>query len=153
MNVKAGEIHGTNASYTHGCRCEACTEARREYQREYRERGSVAVDEAYTLPTLIVPMGEWRARAACRGMNTAMFYPERGESTAEARAVCASCPVQQDCLDWALANNDTHGVWGGVSGRGRRGMDRVMPCVGCGTPVNVGRNHVLKARCSARCAA
>lgn len=32
---------GTNASYARGCRCEACTEAKKEYYREYRKQRRV----------------------------------------------------------------------------------------------------------------
>lgn len=60
----------------------------------------------------------WRRDAACRGMNTDDFYPRQGESqlvVAEVKAVCAGCPVQVDCLDEALARNEQHGIWGGMS--------------------------------------
>lgn len=64
----------------------------------------------------------WRARAACRGMDTAMFFPEGVEDLAPAKAVCATCPVQTECLDTALSNSGLaqYGVWGGKSARARR---------------------------------
>ena len=61
----------------------------------------------------------WRALAACKG-STALFYTERGEPTAEAKAVCAGCPVRAECLDDALEHNERFGVWGGKSERQRR---------------------------------
>lgn len=61
----------------------------------------------------------WMARAACRGMPIELFFPERGASTKEAKATCAGCPVQTDCLDYALEIGERNitGVWGGTSGR------------------------------------
>lgn len=59
-------------------------------------------------------------RAACFGTDTNPFFPERGVSCREAKAVCRGCPVRQPCADWAITNNVHHGVWGGCSERERR---------------------------------
>jgi WhiB family redox-sensing transcriptional regulator len=44
----------------------------------------------------------WRKHAACRGMDTNLFYPEQGFNghvkQRQAQAVCAGCPVQAECL-------------------------------------------------------
>lgn len=56
----------------------------------------------------------------CLGVNSEMFFPERGASTKEAKAVCAGCIVQTECLEFALANGEKFGIWGGVSERERR---------------------------------
>lgn len=66
----------------------------------------------------------WRERAACRHMGTQFFYVDRGELLAEAKAVCAACPVRDDCLEHALANNERFGLWGGLSDRERRQLRR-----------------------------
>jgi WhiB family redox-sensing transcriptional regulator len=72
----------------------------------------------------------FREEAACRGMPTDMFYPEawRAEELARAeapaKAVCATCPVQEDCLEWAMRNNESHGVWGGMGETDRRRLRR-----------------------------
>jgi WhiB family transcriptional regulator, redox-sensing transcriptional regulator len=65
---------------------------------------------------------DWQMDAACRGRDTATFYHpenERGPSRArrerQAKAVCAQCPVVQNCLRWALAAREPYGVWGGLS--------------------------------------
>lgn len=63
---------------------------------------------------------EWHAHAACRGVGADVFFPERGEMVAAAKAICAVCPVRQECFDHALDNGERNGVWGGVSERGRR---------------------------------
>jgi WhiB family redox-sensing transcriptional regulator len=62
----------------------------------------------------------WRRLAACRGNDLNVFYPERGESAGPARQVCAACPVRQPCLDYALSNRITDGIWGGLTERERR---------------------------------
>jgi len=62
----------------------------------------------------------WRQRAACRGTDLDLFFPERGEPAGPARQVCARCPVRQTCLEYALINRITHGIWGGLTERERR---------------------------------
>ena len=62
----------------------------------------------------------WRQRAACRGTDLDVFFPERGEPAEPARQVCARCPVCQPCLEYALSNRITHGIWGGLTERERR---------------------------------
>jgi WhiB family redox-sensing transcriptional regulator len=59
-----------------------------------------------------------------------LFFPERGASTTEAKAVCAGCPVTEDCLWFALGATDDRvpvqkfGIWGGTSERERRRLRR-----------------------------
>ena len=60
----------------------------------------------------------WQSQAACRGMGTAIFYPERGEIAAKAKAVCEGCPVRKACGDSGLM--DDFGVWGGMAQRDRQ---------------------------------
>lgn len=64
----------------------------------------------------------WQERAACRNMDTDLFFPGRGESVEEARAVCAGCDVQEECLAWALRIGARDGIWGGTTERDRRRM-------------------------------
>ena len=64
----------------------------------------------------------WRDRAACRGADPDLFFPERGESAESARRVCARCPVREPCLDYAVTNRIVHGVWGGLTGWERRAL-------------------------------
>ena len=62
----------------------------------------------------------WRDQAACEGLDTNMFFPTKGLSSKPARAVCAECPVEAECLDFALVCMMKHGVWGGTTDRMRR---------------------------------
>ena len=62
----------------------------------------------------------WQQQAACRGLDPELFFPARGASTTEARAVCAACPVRSQCEAVALARTEKFGIWGGLSERQRR---------------------------------
>ena len=62
----------------------------------------------------------WHQHGACRGADPNLFFPARGESVKEAKAVCARCPVRAECLEYALLHRIEHGVWGGASERERR---------------------------------
>ena len=66
----------------------------------------------------------WRNRAACRGVDPDVFYPVSDEETEVAKAICAQCPVREACLEYALANRERDGVWGGATERERRRMIR-----------------------------
>jgi WhiB family redox-sensing transcriptional regulator len=72
----------------------------------------------------------WQLDAACRGHDRTIFYapstPERREDRdvreARAKAICAQCTVREDCLEYALAQRDQHGIWGGLNEVERRAM-------------------------------
>jgi WhiB family redox-sensing transcriptional regulator len=66
----------------------------------------------------------WRLRGACRGVDPEIFYPVSEEEAEEAKAICASCSVRETCLEFALANRERDGVWGGATERERRRMLR-----------------------------
>ena len=68
--------------------------------------------------------GPWADHANCTGLDPEMFFPGRGESTTEAKAVCAGCAVRSECLEYALAHGVKHGVFGGLSERERRPLRR-----------------------------
>jgi len=72
------------------------------------------------------PEHEWRDDSACAGADDALFFPPaEDESLAmPAKKICAGCPVQQQCLQYALATNQTEGVWGGMSSGDRRRLRR-----------------------------
>jgi WhiB family redox-sensing transcriptional regulator len=58
----------------------------------------------------------WRDRAACRDVVTADYDPFFADSTdlqLEAIAICATCPVRDDCLTFAVRTGQQYGVWGG----------------------------------------
>lgn len=73
---------------------------------------------------------EWMQHGECHNMGPALFYPEGAEGLGERRDICASCPVCDECREWAVANNEL-GWWGGTSERERDHIrymrDRRMP--------------------------
>lgn len=71
-------------------------------------------------------MGEavepWWCRAACRGMDTELFFPLNGDY-GPVRAICLSCPVRLFCLEDALAQEyDRYGFFGGTTPKDRARM-------------------------------
>lgn len=66
----------------------------------------------------------WHASAACRGKPTSWFYPDRGEATDQAKALCESCPVRAACTAHAMRVPERFGIWGGTSERQRKRMRR-----------------------------
>ena len=75
------------------------------------------------------PDWAWRSMAACRGMDTAIFYhpeheraPTRHRREWEAKRICQACPVVGACLAWALETREPYGIWGGTSVEERQAM-------------------------------
>jgi len=62
----------------------------------------------------------WMERANCIGIDPEAFFPDRGgRIPTTVRQACATCPVQAECLEYAIAE-DLLGYWGGLSERQRR---------------------------------
>lgn len=74
---------------------------------------------------LVKQCPEWFAYASCKGKEVRLWFSEvhvTNESkaaTRRAKDVCFSCPVRLDCLEWANANGELYGVWGGLTPRER----------------------------------
>ena len=62
----------------------------------------------------------WMGRGNCRDEVPARFFPSDGVGVDHARRICATCPVREPCLEYALEQRIDHGVWGGASERERR---------------------------------
>lgn len=62
----------------------------------------------------------WMQQARCRSAAAGEFFPSDGVGVERARRVCAACPVNAECLEYALTYRIDHGVWGGCSERERR---------------------------------
>ena len=89
---------------------------------------------------------EWQASARCLGLSPADFYPEGwvsidpdvpawDEGRVEAtKAICAECPVQEACLDFAIGTKEAEGIWGGLTGSERRALVRKMKKDGITVP-------------------
>ena len=80
--------------------------------------GAVAVE--------VRPSSSWLELAACRGLDTSWWFPQRHDmfTLRVAVAVCRGCPVRAPCLAEALAEEDqayVFGVRGGLTASQRRG--------------------------------
>jgi WhiB family redox-sensing transcriptional regulator len=67
----------------------------------------------------------WREVAACQDVDPDLFFPigNAGPTLVqidEAKAVCARCPVMEQCLEWAVGIGQVEGVWGGTTESERR---------------------------------
>jgi len=67
----------------------------------------------------------WREHAACRDLDTNLFFPPGDgpgsvEHIERAKAVCAECPVRDECLSFALTTRQDSGIWGGMTEEERR---------------------------------
>ena len=72
----------------------------------------------------------WAEKGECRQLARAglytpqematIFHPGQGEDFALAKAICRNCPVQSECLSYAITHNERLGIWGGASGVERR---------------------------------
>jgi Transcription factor WhiB. len=57
--------------------------------------------------------------AACTGLGSEIFFPEVGETSVRAIKICRDCPVQDECLQYAL-RSAPEGVWGAMSKKQRK---------------------------------
>ena len=67
----------------------------------------------------------WQEQALCAYVDPDVFFPEKGGSSREAKRICGQCSVQPECLEYALANDERFGIWGGLSERERRRLKRL----------------------------
>lgn len=88
------------------------------YRRDYGPQGCATQD--------------WRDDANCQGTDLAIFFHpdgergrERQDREAKASRVCRNCPVRAECLNEALTNNYTYGVWGGTTEQQRRRLKKI----------------------------
>lgn len=73
---------------------------------------------------------DWQLRAACRGPQAAVFFPpsrperreEKRHRETRAKAICETCAVRYECLDYALGIREQHGIWGGLNETERRDL-------------------------------
>jgi WhiB family redox-sensing transcriptional regulator len=69
----------------------------------------------------------WQARALCAQTGAEFFFPEPGSSVREAKRICGMCEIRSACLEYALANDERFGVWGGLSEKERLALRRTTP--------------------------
>lgn len=70
-------------------------------------------------------IANWRSAGACLSADPDLFFPvsttgPADKQVARAKLICAGCVVRQECLDFALAHDQTHGIWGGTTAEERQ---------------------------------
>jgi WhiB family redox-sensing transcriptional regulator len=80
---------------------------------------------------------EWKLRAACRGQDPGLWFPAEASRkhyartvrllTVRAKAVCSTCPVRGECLDYALTKDERYGTWGGLDEDERYALTKRRP--------------------------
>ena len=67
---------------------------------------------------------DWSSAGICAQDGADAFFARQGElaqkQEARAKALCASCPVLAECLQWALAVGNPSGVWAGGTSTAER---------------------------------
>jgi WhiB family redox-sensing transcriptional regulator len=63
---------------------------------------------------------DWRAAGACLSADPDLFFPIASGQVAtrqitQAQRICVGCGVRQQCLDFAMATGELHGIWGGTT--------------------------------------
>ena len=71
-------------------------------------------------------LGRWTELAACKG-QTELYFPRQGDNSSFARAqqICFSCPVFNECKEYALTNYERFGIWAAMNEKKRRIARRV----------------------------
>lgn len=82
------------------------------------------VSESQPIPETGSPVG-WRTRAACRDLDTDLFFPPGDGKTSQeqiekAKEICGKCAVRAACLEFAVTTRQDAGVWGGQTEEERR---------------------------------
>ena len=61
---------------------------------------------------------DWHLDAVCASTDPELWFPVKGDrhTADKAKEFCATCPVAQQCLEFALANEEREGIWAGLNG-------------------------------------
>jgi WhiB family transcriptional regulator, redox-sensing transcriptional regulator len=101
-----------------GCSSAAAVLAARDTER-WKD---TEMAELSRLPGPVMDLWEWQYQGACREADPNLFFHPEGERGGTrrrrdeaAKAICATCPVIQQCREHALKVREPYGVWGGLS--------------------------------------
>jgi WhiB family transcriptional regulator, redox-sensing transcriptional regulator len=85
------------------------------------------------VPATVNDDWQWQLAGSCRSVDPKLFFPPeneqggaRRERTSAAKAICASCPVIQQCRQHGLAVREPCGVWGGLGEDDREAIYRAQ---------------------------
>lgn len=68
---------------------------------------------------VIPEAGAWVDEAVCASTDPELFFPLAGDNPRDAVAICNTCPVMAQCLEYALDIPSLDGIWGGTTMRQR----------------------------------
>lgn len=78
--------------------------------------------EIARLPKPLVEVWQWQQSGACRELPSEMFFhpdgergPSRRRRENKALAICATCPVIEQCRNQSLKIQEPYGIWGGLT--------------------------------------
>lgn len=92
-------------------------DARRARLARVRDRDS---EEYPGMPEITAADLAWQDHAVCQYTDPELFYPPEGRTGTAARKICRTCPVQAECLAWAIRHSEIEGIWGGLNEDERR---------------------------------
>src|SRR3954465_11383148 len=97
------------------------------------------------LPGPNADLWDWQLVAACRGVDSSLFFHPEGERgaarsarEASAKEVCMRCPVRAECATHALTVREPYGVWGGLTEDEREALYTTGSPVTTGSPITAG---------------
>lgn len=99
----------------------------------FNQPDSAEVDEVPRYRSVTSLMPEWHQEARCKTVSKSVFFGSSSpderpaytlSSIRQARAICASCPVFNECLSHAIKNREDYGLWAGTTMRQRREIFR-----------------------------
>ena len=74
-------------------------------------------------------INEAPVRIACRESDPDVWFPDNQQHHMSmefriAKKLCGQCPVKNLCLEFALVNEEDHGLWGGLTPAERKRLRR-----------------------------
>lgn len=114
-------MHGDLAGYqrhlrNHEVPCLECKRANAAKQQDG--------DQVEAFRRVFAPVPQWTEQALCAQADPDEWFPPKGGSSEVAKAICGQCPVQAECLQYALDNHERFGIFGGLSERERRRLQK-----------------------------
>ena len=73
---------------------------------------------------------DWTEQSACKDIDKSVFFPSTYGGVKKAKAICATCPVSAECLQYATDNDLNYGVWGGLGEGDRERLRRQASMAG-----------------------
>jgi len=86
----------------------------------------------------------WRDLALCAETDPELFFVEKGGTARPAKRICRQCEVRAECLDYAMANGERFGIWGGLTERERGMVKRTVSDIADTAPARCRSGRHLK---------